>query len=89
MGEGRGFKKCRRVGKQVQRRIKCGSKEARKDRYNGGRRIQEENITGEVYSKVAIWMRQWEVRGRIPEEVKKELAKVEVSFSRGETLKGG
>ena len=33
-------------------------------------------------------MGQWEVRGRIFEEVGKELVKMEVSFSRGETLKG-
>ena len=89
MEEGKGFRKCKRVGKQVRRRIKSGSKKARKDRYAGEKRIQRENITGKVYSKVAVWMGQWEVQGRISEEVRKELAKVEVSFSRGETLKEG
>ena len=87
MGEERGFRKCKIVGKQVWRRIKGGSKKTRKNRYTRGKRIQKGNITEEVYGKVAIWMGWWEVRGRIPEEVRKELAKVEVSFSGGETLK--
>jgi len=89
LGEGREFRKHKRVGKQVRREIKCRSKKAKKDRHDGRERIQEGNITGEVYGKVAIWIGRWEVQGRIPEEVRKELAKMEVSFSRGKTLKRG
>jgi len=65
------------------------SKEARKDRYGRGKRLQEGNTIRKVYSKVAIWIGQWKVQDRISEEVGKELTKVKVSFSRGETLKRG
>ena len=89
MEEEERFRKCKRVGKWVRRKIKCRSKKARKDKCNKRKEIPERNTTGEVYGKVVVWMEQWEVQERISEKVRKKLTKVEVSFFREETLKGG
>ena len=67
---------------------KYRSEKARKDRYSRGKRFQKGSTTRKVHGKVAVWMGWWKVWDRIPKEVGKKLAKVEVSFSGGETLKG-
>ena len=49
--------------------------------------FRREGVARKVYSKNVIEVGRWEVRGRIFEKVREELVKMEVSFSRGETLK--
>ena len=50
---------------------------------------KEEWVTMKVYSKDVIWIEQWKIWERVFKKVGKELAKIEVSFSREKTLKGG
>ena len=89
MEKERELRKCRESIREVWRTNEFRSEKARKDRYGGGKRFQKGNTTGKVHGKVVIWIGRWKVWNRIPEKVGKELAKVEVSFSKGETLKGG
>ena len=89
MRKERELRKCKRSIRRVWRMNKCRSKKARKDRDGRGSKIQKRRITGEIYGKVAVWIGQWEVWGRIPKKVGKKLAKIKVSFSKGKTLKGG
>ena len=93
MGKG-GFKTYKRTSRWVWRKIKYGSKTIErggienKTESRGGK-IQKNGATRKVYGKAAVWMGWWKVRERVSEKVRKKLAKIEVSFSRGETLRGG
>ena len=53
-----------------------------------GKGLQEGRITRKIYSKNVILMEWWKVWGGVFEKVGEELAKIEVSFSGGEILKG-
>ena len=50
--------------------------------------VQEKWAIREVYDEVVVWLEQWKVWRGIFKEVGEELAKMEVSSSGGETLKG-
>ena len=61
----------------------------REARYGRGKRLEEKEITREVYGEDVVWMEWWEVWGEILREVGEELIKMKVSFSGEEILKGG
>ena len=53
-----------------------------------GKKLRREKLLGR-YSKDVVWVEWWKIQKRIFKEVRKKQAKVEVSFSGGETLKRG
>ena len=87
LGEEGGLRKCKGTVEGIQRKDECRSKETREDRHGKRERLGKRRITGEVYGKDVVWVGWWKVWGGIFEEVGEELAKMEVSFSGGETLK--
>ena len=89
MGKKGEFRKHKRSIKRIQEKDECRSEEARKDKEGGRKRFKEGGFTRKIYNKNVIWMGQWKVREGVLEKIRKELVKMEVSFSRGETLKGG
>ena len=54
IGKERKLRKHKRSIRKVWRTNECRSKEIRKNRDGGGKKIQEEKITEEVYSKDAV-----------------------------------
>ena len=89
LGKKEGFGEYKGNLGRIQRKNECGSKEAREDRYGREKRHKEGRVTRKVHSKDVVWMRWWEIWRGIFEEIREELAKIEDSFSGGETLREG
>ena len=72
MGEGGGFKKYKRIGRWLWRKIGGRSKMTSRRKEN-----RKNGIAREVYGKVAIWVKQQEVWEGVFEKVRMKLEEVE------------
>ncbi len=65
----------------------CKSEETRKAGYGRKRDFKKGELPGKFYGKDVVWIGWWKIWGGVLKEAGEELVKMEVSFSRGETLK--
>jgi len=89
LGKGERLRKCKGSSSRIWEEDKCRSETIREIEYGKRKRLCKKEVARKVYDKNVVWVKWWKIWREVSEKVREKLTKMEVSFSREETLKKG